>query len=81
MNATVGDCFVYASDPGHLVIYISQKVHRTITVYPNPTGTSWTDFTEKICRPALLAEGWSLSNWHRPRGNQAVLCNAVVWRT
>jgi hypothetical protein len=75
-----GDAFVFAGDPGHICIFIRHEKRYTITVYPDPGGSSWKDFTEKVCRPALLHEGWMLSNWHQPRGNQDVLATAFVWK-
>jgi hypothetical protein len=76
-----GDAFIYAKDMAHIVIFRKHQAAQTITVYPPDGGITWQEFTERICRPALLAEGWSLSNWHRPRGNQELYATAFIWKT
>lgn len=81
MIPTSGDAMVNTADPGHITIYIPHRPPVVITVNPTTAAGSWQDYVEHVARPALLAAGWSLDHWHRPRNNVDLLCCAFVWRT
>ena len=80
MISMSGDAMVSCADPEHILIYVPHRQPVVITVDPG-SHRSWQDYTEHVARPALLAAGWSLSAWHRPRNDSEYLATAYVWRT
>ena len=80
MYLETGDAFVYAKDPGTVVIWPKCGKRYAMTVCVRE-GMMWRVYMAELVTPVLNALGWQLNNWHRPRGNQDVLATAFIWRT